>query len=93
MVKIYSYFCEIVVKMVCRFGPRFPCMTDAYDRSLRLAAWRVARQLGFEGFMREGVSLTLCGPSYETPAELRMIRTLGADVVGQCLKLFNAIEV
>jgi len=69
---------------VSRFGPQFPCMTDAYDRTLRLAAWRVGRQLGFDGLMRDGVSLTVCGPNFETPAELRMMRALGADVVGEC---------
>jgi len=58
-------------------------MTDAYDRQLRLAAWRVGRQLGFADFMREGISLILCGPNFETQAELRMIRALGADVVGR----------
>jgi len=57
-------------------------MTDAYDRSLRLTAWRVGRQLGLDSFMREGVSVILCGPSYETPAELRMMKAFGADVVG-----------
>jgi len=58
-------------------------MTDAYDRDLRLTAWRVGRRLGFTDFIREGISLILCGPNYETPAELRMMRALGADVVGQ----------
>jgi len=57
-------------------------MTDAYDRSLRLAAWQVGRRLGFQSFLREGISVILCGPSFETPAELRMMRTMGADVVG-----------
>ena len=68
--------------MIDRFGPRFPCMTDAYDRQLRLVAWRVGRRLGFQSFLREGISVILCGPSFETPAELRMMRTMGADVVG-----------
>jgi len=58
-------------------------MADAYDRNLRLAAWRVGRRLGFQDIMHEGVSVILCGPSFETPAELRMMRTLGADVVGR----------
>ena len=60
-------------------------MTDAYDRTLRLAAWQVGRQLGFDSIMREGVSLTVCGPNFETPAEVRMMRALGADVVGECV--------
>ena len=58
-------------------------MADAYDRNLRLAAWRVGRRLGFQAMLHEGVSVILGGPSFETPAELRMMRMLGADVVGQ----------
>ncbi len=63
-----------------RLGPRFPDMTDVYDRSLRATAHQEASQIGFP--LREGVYAALPGPSYETPAEIRMLRTLGADVVG-----------
>ena len=80
------------INLMYRFGPRFPCMTNAYDRSLRLAAWRVGRRLGFEGLLHEGVSVILCGPSYETPAELRMMRALGADVVGKC-SMLSSLEL
>jgi purine-nucleoside phosphorylase len=61
-------------------GPRFPDMTSAYDAELRGIAAEVATGLGFE--LRRGVYAGLLGPTYETPAEIRMLRTLGADAVG-----------
>ncbi|HVT45729.1 MAG TPA: purine-nucleoside phosphorylase [Thermoanaerobaculia bacterium] len=61
-------------------GPRFPDLTEIYPASLRGRAKRVAAPLGFE--LREGVYLALSGPNYETPAEIRAFRILGADVVG-----------
>jgi purine-nucleoside phosphorylase len=63
-----------------RLGERFVDMTTAYDPSLIATANGVARQLGFE--LRQGVYAGLLGPAYETPAEVRMLRTLGADAVG-----------
>lgn len=61
-------------------GPRFPDLTEAYNKEcqevLRQAASRMALEL------REGVYVALSGPTYETPAEVRMLRTLGADAVG-----------
>ena len=57
-------------------GPRFPDMTDAYDPELR----RIAREI--DPSLAEGVYAALSGPNYETPAEIRMVRTLGADLVG-----------
>jgi purine-nucleoside phosphorylase len=65
-----------------RFGTRFPFLNGAYNRKLRLLAWSVSRRLGLVRYIHEGVYLVQCGPSFETPAELRMIRTMGADVVG-----------
>jgi purine-nucleoside phosphorylase len=62
------------------FGPRFPAMADAWDLDLRARARAAAERAGIR--MREGVYLMLSGPSYETRAELRMLRTLGADAVG-----------
>ena len=64
-----------------RLGPRFPDLSTAYDPGLRSAAQRAAGQAGL-GTLREGVYAGLRGPSYETPAEVRMLRTLGADLVG-----------
>ncbi|GFN30576.1 purine-nucleoside phosphorylase [Paenibacillus xylaniclasticus] len=63
-----------------RFGDRFPDMSEAYSRRLRTLAHETARENGFE--LREGVYIGVLGPSYETPAEIRMMRILGADAVG-----------
>jgi purine-nucleoside phosphorylase len=61
-------------------GPRFPDMSEAYDPTLRGIALEVAREQGID--LRQGVYIGLPGPSFETPAEIRMFRTLGADAVG-----------
>ncbi|MFB0841942.1 purine-nucleoside phosphorylase [Paenibacillus oleatilyticus] len=61
-------------------GVRFPDMSEAYSRRLREAAKEVAAEQGLK--LQEGVYLGLLGPSYETPAEIRMMRTLGGDAVG-----------
>lgn len=66
-----------------RFGVRFPCMSDAYNRELRQMAHDVAAELGFSGFLQEGVYSVLGGPSFETIAECRMLHRLGADAVGE----------
>ncbi len=63
-----------------RIGPRFPDMTAVYSPRLRALAHREADRLGVP--LAEVVYACLPGPSYETPAEIRMLRTLGADVVG-----------
>jgi purine-nucleoside phosphorylase len=61
-------------------GPRFPDMTAVYDASLRTHLQACGKRLGQT--LREGVYLGLTGPSYETPAEIRAFRLLGADAVG-----------
>ncbi|MGB8522631.1 MAG: purine-nucleoside phosphorylase [Candidatus Acidiferrales bacterium] len=63
-----------------RFGPRFPDMTQAYWRPYREIALAEAKRLGIEA--HEGVYAALLGPSYETPAEIRYLRIIGADLVG-----------
>jgi purine-nucleoside phosphorylase len=63
-----------------RFGPRLLAMADAWDADLRTRAHDAAGRAGVQ--LREGVYLMLSGPAYETRAELRMLRTLGADAVG-----------
>jgi purine-nucleoside phosphorylase len=63
-----------------KLGPRFPDMTEAYSKRLRALARDVAGGLGHT--MQEGVYAALLGPSYETPAEIRYLRTIGADLVG-----------
>ncbi len=62
------------------WGPRFPDLIDAYDPELRRLARRRAGELGFD--LGAGVYAGLAGPNYETPAEVRMLRRLGADLVG-----------
>lgn len=61
-------------------GPRFPDMSEAYDSQLRATAQRAAAGQNLQ--LASGVYAGLLGPSYETPAEIRMLRTLGADAVG-----------
>lgn len=63
-----------------RFGPRFPDMTESYDPALGALARASADAVGLT--LHEGVYAGLLGPTYETPAEVRMLRTLGADAVG-----------
>jgi purine-nucleoside phosphorylase len=61
-------------------GPRFPDMSDAYTRAWRAIAKAVAAELSVP--LPEGVYAAMLGPSYETPAEIRYLRIIGADVVG-----------
>jgi purine-nucleoside phosphorylase len=63
-----------------RLGPRFPDMSDAYSPGCREIARRVAAELCIP--LTEGVYAAMLGPSYETPAEIRFLRAIGADVVG-----------
>lgn len=76
-----------------RFGPRFPDMTQVYDIKFQQIADEVAKEIMQERFeqgieptvrqiLRRGVYCALSGPTYETPAEIRMFRMLGADAVG-----------
>ena len=63
-----------------RFGPRFPDMTQAYWKPYREIALQAAAKLGKT--LYQGVYAALLGPNYETPAEIRYLRTIGADLVG-----------
>ena len=63
-----------------RLGPRFPDMSQPYDESLRAMARKLALELGIT--LREGVYVAVTGPNLETRAEYRMLRAMGADVVG-----------
>jgi purine-nucleoside phosphorylase len=65
---------------LAEFGPRFPDMSQAYDRQLCATARRVAAETGID--LKEGVYVGLSGPSFETPADLRFLRLAGADAVG-----------
>ena len=62
------------------FGPRFPDMSDLYTASLRAQIKEKAEEAGI--YLREGVYAMYSGPNYETPAEIRMFRIMGADTVG-----------
>ncbi|HEY4960653.1 MAG TPA: purine-nucleoside phosphorylase [Candidatus Limnocylindrales bacterium] len=63
-----------------RFGPRFPDMTDAYNAEFRKFALDEKGRMGDDIY--EGIYAAMLGPSYETPAEIRFLRTIGADLVG-----------
>jgi purine-nucleoside phosphorylase len=63
-----------------RFGLRFIDMTEAYAKSYRQMALEAGKRLGLN--LSEGVYAAMLGPSYETPAEIRFLRTIGADLVG-----------
>jgi purine-nucleoside phosphorylase len=63
-----------------RFGPRFPDMTDAYWKAYREITHEECGKLSIE--RHEGIYAALSGPNYETPAEIRYLRTIGADMVG-----------
>lgn len=70
----------LIGKNIDDLGPRFPDMSDVYDKDMIVKAKEVANQEGIK--VSTGVYLGLTGPTLETPAEYRMIRTLGADAVG-----------
>jgi len=61
-------------------GPRFPDMSQAYDLELQQLAREVAEEIGLT--LRQGVYVMLAGPSFETPADIRFLRMIGADAVG-----------
>lgn len=62
------------------FGPRFPDMSEAYNKKLRSKVLAAGKELGLE--LREGVYVMFSGPAYETPAEVRMAGIMGGDAVG-----------
>ncbi|MGM0558486.1 MAG: purine-nucleoside phosphorylase [Myxococcota bacterium] len=63
-----------------RLGPRFPDMTEAYTGEVRQTILRAATDLSLD--IRQGVYAGMAGPTYETPAEIRMVQTIGGDAVG-----------
>ena len=70
----------LIGKNLDEFGPRFPDMSCIFDKSLRVLAHQTAEKLGMK--LQEGVYMQFTGPCFETPAEIRMARVLGADAVG-----------
>jgi len=65
-----------------RFGPRFPSMTDVYDKEFRNKAVEISKELGYGDFTQTGVYCMLSGPCYESQAEVRLVQTVGGDTVG-----------
>jgi len=65
------------------FGPMFPDLGNAYDADLRRQVLEICRQRGLAA--HEGIYAAVCGPAYETPAEIRAFRAWGADVVGMSI--------
>jgi len=70
----------LIGRNVAELGVRFPGMSDAYDKDLIIRAVKCAQRSGIE--TKQGVYCGVTGPSYETPAEIRMLGTIGADAVG-----------
>ncbi len=70
----------LIGKNIEELGVRFPDMSEVYSKALRNVIEKSAIECGIQ--MKEGVYVQLTGPNYETPAEIRMCRTLGADAVG-----------
>jgi purine-nucleoside phosphorylase len=70
----------LIGRNIEEFGTRFPDMTFAYSRKMGMLIQKAAVENGIT--MKEGVYLALSGPTFETPAEVRMVSTLGADAVG-----------
>ena len=77
-----SFFCENPLRgeNIDELGSRFPDMSVVYDRDLRKIAMESARKLGID--LKEGIYSYCKGPSYESPAEIRALRLMGADAVG-----------
>ena len=76
----YSGMNPLIGPNLDAFGPRFPDMSDLYTAELRSRIHTAAREAGIQ--LQEGVYAMYSGPNYETPAEIRMFRVLGADAVG-----------
>ncbi|WP_143319748.1 purine-nucleoside phosphorylase [Clostridium sp. HBUAS56010] len=70
----------LIGENIDELGPRFPDMSDIYNRDLRKIIKEAAKEEGIE--MKEGVYMQLSGPAYESPSEVQMCRILGADAVG-----------
>lgn len=76
----YSFSNPLIGPNLDDFGPRFPDASDIYTAQLRASVQKAAASAGLR--LQEGVYMMFSGPSYETPAEIRMARILGADAVG-----------
>ena len=70
----------LIGQNLAELGTRFPDMSEVYDKELQQIIRETAKECGI--FLQEGVYTQLTGPSFETPAEIRMLRALGSDAVG-----------
>ena len=75
--------------LLFRFGPRFLALNNSYDMRLRQMAMECAKEIGIGAHIHEGVYVMLGGPTYETVAELRLLRMLGIDAVGNSPLMTN----
>ncbi len=75
-----------------RFGPRFPALGNVYNLELRNLAKKIAKKMNIQNITHEGVYCACMGPTYETPAEARMLRLLGADVAGKLLFPYTIVS-
>ena len=73
----------MIVYFTCRFGPRFVDVSEMYDEDLIDIAFEAANEIGLQENVNEGTLAMLGGPTFETPAELRMFKTCGVDAVGK----------
>ena len=73
----------IKIFFLSRFGPRFPAVSRAYDKDLRKAAMEIGQEMGIADRIHEGVYSCIGGPNYETVAELKAMKTLGIDAIGE----------
>ena len=76
----YSGANPLIGQNLDQFGPRFPDLSDVYTKALRTKISKAAEENGIA--LRQGVYIMYSGPNYETPAEIRMFRMMGADAVG-----------
>jgi len=75
-----TFYNPLIGKNIDEFGPRFPDASEIYTKELRIIAQSVGKELNIK--LQEGVYAWWTGPSYETPAEIKMIRILGGDAIG-----------
>ena len=78
-----TWFIQPAGFAVPRFGERFVCTSDAYDRDLIALAKQKAEEQGIGAFIQEGVYCMVGGPTFESVTEGRLLRTLGADAMGE----------
>ena len=76
---------------MCRFGPRHFASNHVYSPSLRAACRKAAARLGMAACLREGVYIQMAGPQFESVAELKCLKVMGVDAVGELIgfKLYN----